>query len=54
MPSRPPSRLRIATFTMRATGPGVASQIETASTMFARFSTFRTPFRNSAELICAR
>ena len=53
-PSRPRSRLRMAFFTSRATGPGVASQMESASTTLSRLSTVRTPARNSAELICAR
>jgi hypothetical protein len=38
----------------RATGPGVASQMEMASTTLSRLSTLRTPLRNSVELICAR
>ena len=38
----------------RATGPGVASQMESASTTLLRLSTVRTPLRNSLELIWAR
>src|ERR1041384_7636015 len=53
-PSRPLSRLRMATLTRRATGPGVASQMESASTTLSRLSTLRTPLRNSVELIWAR
>jgi hypothetical protein len=49
--SRLLSRLSMAVFTSRATGPGVASQIEIASTTLSRFSTLRTPLRNSVELI---
>ena len=52
--SRPRSRLRIAVLTSRATGPGVASQIERASTTLSRFRTVLTPLRNSVELIWAR
>ena len=52
--SRPWSRFRMAVRTRRATGPGVASQIESASTTLLRLSTVRTPLRNSVELICAR
>src|SRR5882724_10046428 len=52
--SRPLSRFKIAVFTRRATGPGVASQMEIASTTLSRRSTLRTPLRNSVELICAR
>src|SRR5438093_97021 len=53
-PWRARSRMRMAIFTRRATGPGVASQMESASTTFSRLSTLRTPFRNSMELIWAR
>jgi len=52
--SRPASRLRIAAFTRRETGPGVASQIETASMTLSRLSTLRTPARNWAESIWTR
>ena len=52
--SRPRSRLRIASLTRRATGPGVASQMARASTTFSRLRTLRTPLRNSMELICSR
>ncbi len=40
--------------TSRATGPGVASQMDSASTTLFRLRTVRTPLRNSVELICAR
>src|ERR1051326_6379718 len=44
----------MAVLTNRATGPGVASHIDSASTMLSRLRTLRTPLRNSVELICAR
>src|ERR1017187_9590736 len=52
--SRPWSRFKMAVLTNRATGPGVASQMDRASTTLLRLRTVRTPLRNSVELICAR